>query len=86
MQTIQTLEIRQGLWIDEQWLKEAGLGPHVQVIMQSGEIRIQGIAEHEGAIRISARGWDTIRKLGNNAPTGTLSNASEHHDRYLYGK
>ena len=83
MQTIQTLEIRQGLWIDEQWLKEAGLGPHVQVIMQSGEIRIQQVAEHERSTRISSRGWDTFQKLGNNAPMGILDNASEHHDRYL---
>ena len=32
------------------------------------------------------KGWNVFRTLGNDAATGCLKNASEHHDRYLYGK
>ncbi len=86
IQTTHNLEIRQGIWIDAQWLKEAGLGHHVQIIMQAGEIRIQDVSEHDHSAHISTRGWDTFRKLGDDAPVGVLDNASEDHDRYLYGK
>ena len=86
MQTVHELEIRQGIWFDGEWLKEAGLGHHVQIIMQSGEIRIHGISEQENSGHVSTRGWDTFRQLGNEAPIGTLNNASENHDSYLYGK
>lgn len=35
------IHIQQGVWIDEQWLKKAGLGMHVQIKFLPGEIRIQ---------------------------------------------
>jgi hypothetical protein len=36
----QVLEIQQGIWVDEQWLRDAGLVPRLQVIVRPGEIRI----------------------------------------------
>ncbi len=32
------------------------------------------------------KGWDIFRQLGKYAGPGTLPNASENHDLYLYGK
>jgi len=32
------------------------------------------------------RGWEIFRQMGKNAESGTLSNASVDHDKYLYGK
>ncbi len=84
MHTTHTSEVRQGVWIDERWLKEAGLGHHIQIITRAGEIRIRDIAFQESSAPISQKGWDTFRQLGNNAPIGTLENASERHDFYLY--
>jgi hypothetical protein len=86
MQTTHVLETRQGVWIDEQWLKEAGLGSRVQVITRSGEIRIQDASETNSSVQRSSNGWNIFRKLGDDAPAGKLENASEDHDRYLYGK
>jgi hypothetical protein len=86
MQTTHVLEVRQGVWIDEQWLKEVGLGNIVQVIMDPGEIRIQNTSKPGEFAQPSEKGWDIFRKLGNDAPVGKLDNASEDHDRYLYGK
>ena len=33
------LEIQQGIWIDEQLLRRAGVGAQCQVVVQPGEIR-----------------------------------------------
>jgi hypothetical protein len=86
MQTTHVLEVRQGVWIDEQWLKEVGLGNRVQVIMSSGEIRIQDASQSEELTQPSEKGWAIFRTLGDDAPIGTLKNASEDHDQYLYRK
>jgi hypothetical protein len=32
------------------------------------------------------KGWDVFRQMGKHAEPGTLPNASENHDLYLYGK
>ena len=32
------------------------------------------------------RGWEIFRQMGKYAESGTLQNASEDHDKYLYGK
>jgi len=86
MPATQTLEVQQGIWIDEQWLKSAELGSHLQVTVQSGEIRI-AVAPAKIASPISSTmGWSTFRSLGKNAKAGKLKNASVEHDRYLYGK
>ncbi len=86
MSATQTLEVQQGIWIDEQWLQSAGLGSRLQVTVQAGEIRIAAApAKIEQPIS-SAMAWSVFRSLGKNAKAGKLKNASVEHDRYLYGK
>jgi len=86
MSTTQTLEVQQGIWIDEQWLQSAGLGSRLQVTVQSGEIRIAA-APAKSAQPISPEmGWSIFRSLGKNAKVGKLQNTAVEHDRYLYGK
>ena len=36
----QVLEVKQGIWLDEQLLRRAGTGAQWQVLVQPGEIRI----------------------------------------------
>ncbi len=86
MSEARVLEIQQGIWIEEEWLRNAGLGQHLQVIVKPGEIRISSLpAEAEGP-EPAADGWAIFRSLGQDAPSGRLSNAAVEHDRYLYGK
>lgn len=40
----QVLEVKQGIWIDEQLLRHAGIGRQWQVLVQPGEIRILPVA------------------------------------------
>jgi len=40
----QVLEVKQGIWIDEQLLRHAGIGRQWQVLVQPGEIRIIPVA------------------------------------------
>lgn len=30
----QLLDVQQGIWIDKQWLQQAGLGGHLQIVVQ----------------------------------------------------
>jgi len=86
MTATQTLEVQQGIWIDEQWLQSAGLGSRLQVIVQSGEIRIAAAPAKVAPPISSAMAWSIFRSLGKNAKAGKLQNAAVEHDRYLYGK
>ena len=85
MPETQTLEVQQGIWIDEQWLQSAGLGSRLQVTVQSGEIRIVAAPAKTEQPISSAMAWSVFRSLGKNAKVGKLKNASVEHDRYLYG-
>ncbi|MCX6031973.1 MAG: hypothetical protein NT169_22085 [Chloroflexi bacterium] len=81
----QELEVRQGVWIDKDWLKSAGLGGRLNVLVQPGEIRIlpaKGSPKQIG----TTLGWDVFRSLGDAAAPGQLPDAAVEHDRYLYGK
>lgn len=80
------INVRQGVWIDEQWLRKAGLGSRLQIEMKNGEIRIQTASEPTELDNPSEEGWNALRVLGNDALVGSLKNAAEDHDRYLYGK
>ena len=82
----QILEVRQGVWIDEQWIRNAGLGSHLRVVVQPGEIRILTATRETQPTEPSERGWDIFRGLGREAQPGRLPNAAVEHDRYLYGK
>jgi len=86
MEKKQILNVSQGVWIDEQWLHKAGLGPRLQVEMKPGEIRIHAASEINEEAKPSKKGWETFHTLGNNAVIGCLKNAAQNHDRYLYGK
>ncbi len=86
MAATQTLEVQQGIWIGEQWLKSAGLGARLQVTVQSGEIRIASAPAKITPSISSAMAWNIFRSLGKNAKAGKLPNAAVEHDRYLYGK
>jgi len=80
-----TLEIQQGIWIDERWIRDAGLGTHLQVVVRPGEIRILPLSA-ESERKVSPKGWEVFRSLGCDAQPGRLPNAAVEHDRYLYGK
>lgn len=86
MSATQTLEVQQGIWIDEQWLQSAGLGSRLQVTVQSGEIRISTAPAKVAPPSSSAMAWSIFRSLGKNAKAGKLPNAAMEHDRFLYGK
>jgi hypothetical protein len=81
----EVLEVQHGIWIDEQWIRDAGLGRRLRVIVQPGEIRIVPTLPETETPSLS-QGWDVFRSLGNDAQPGQLDNAAEDHDRYLYGK
>jgi hypothetical protein len=80
------LEVQQGIWIDEQWIRNAGLGAPLRVVVQPGEIRILGVPAEAEQEDLSEKGWDVFRALGRSAQPGRLPNAAAEHDRYLYGK
>jgi hypothetical protein len=77
----------QGIWIDKKWLQKAGLGDRLEIELEGNGILMRSAdkVENLGAVQ-SESGWDLFRKLGDDAATGCLENASENHDRYLYGK
>ena len=81
----EVLEVQQGIWIDEQWIRNAGLGTRLQVIVRPGEIRILPVRD-ESERQESSKGWEVFRYLGRDAQPGRLPNAAVEHDRYLYGK
>ena len=80
------IDVTKGVWIDQRWLQEAGLGHWLQIEMRKGEICIKPVIEKAEANKVSSKGWDVLKTLGDNAPIGSLQNASRHHDQYLYGK
>lgn len=86
MATTRSLEVQQGIWIDEESLRSAGLGSQLQITVQSGEIRIVAAPTKIESQTPSEKGWSIFRSLGRNAQSGKLQNASVQHDRYLYGK
>lgn len=82
----QIADVQQGIWIDEHWLRSAGLGARLQVVVQPGEIRLRAVSLEEEQRPRSDVGWEVFRLLGHDAPTGRLSNAAADHDQHLYGK
>ena len=80
------IDINKGVWIDQRWLQEAGLGPRLKIEMKEGEISIKPAIDIDEIKEISPKGWEVLKTLGDNAPVGSLKNASRHHDQYLYGK
>ncbi len=86
MQTKQILNVSQGVWIDKRWLQKAGLGSRLQVEMRTGEIRIQTASKTNEDVEPSEKGWYTFQTLGDNAVAGSMENAAQNHDCYLYGK
>jgi hypothetical protein len=80
------LKVREGVWIDEEWLRSAGLGRNLQINVQPGEIRISDLPTESTSDEPSPRGWEAFREMGRHAQPGKLQNASVDHDRYLYGK
>ena len=82
----QVLEVQQGIWIDEQWIRRAGLGGRLQVVVQPGEIRILAAVSEVGRSESMEQGWNVFRTLGRDAQSGQLPNAAVEHDRFLYRK
>ena len=79
------LEVKEGIWIEEQWIRDAGLGRRLRVSVKLGEIRIFP-AQPEDEQNGSTKGWTMFRTLGDDAQPGQLLNAAVDHDHYLYGK
>ena len=82
----QVLEVQQGIWIEERWLRNARLGGRLQVVVQPGEIRLLEAPTEVSPQEPSETGWKVFRSLGQDASPGRLPNAAAEHDRYLYGK
>jgi len=82
----QEIEVQQGIWIKAQWIRDAGLGTHLRVMVQPGEIRVLAMPPQVEEQEPSQEGWNVFRSLGCDAQPGRLSNAAIEHDRYLYGK
>ena len=82
----QVLEVQQGIWIDQRWIRNAELGTRVRVVVQPGEVRLLAVPTEGGPRELSEDGWDVFRSLGRDAQAGQLPNAAVEHDRYLYGK
>lgn len=80
------LEVQQGIWIDEQWLHDAGLMGRLQVELHPGEIRILPAPVAGDRQAPAEDGWEVFESLGDDAVPGKLPNASVEHDSYLYGK
>ncbi|MBI5649284.1 MAG: hypothetical protein HZC40_02375 [Chloroflexi bacterium] len=87
------VEIKQGIWIDEQILRSVGVGERCQVLVRPGEIRILPLAIEAESLRSDAlesdttrAAWQVFRALGQSAPSGKLPNTSTSHDLYLYGR
>ncbi len=81
----EVLKVQQGIWIGEQWIRNAGLGTRLQMVVRPGEIRILPVPG-EAEQQQSPKGWEVFRSLGRDAQPGQLPNAAVEHDRYLYGK
>jgi hypothetical protein len=86
VQEQQRLVVQQGVWIDAQWIREAGLGPQLRVLIGPGEIRILPATENVELPDKAAKGWDVFRRMGEDAPIGRLADAAAEHDKYLYEK
>jgi hypothetical protein len=43
------LEVQQGIWISDRWIRDAKLGPRLQVVVQPGEIRILPLSDEAEA-------------------------------------
>ncbi len=86
MSESKVVQVQQGIWIDEQWIQIAGLGTHLRIIVQPGEIRILSLSAKAEEKQTSEKGWDVFRSLGRDALPGRLPDAAAEHDRYLYGK
>jgi len=80
----ETIEVRKGIWIDQERLAEAGLGDEVTITVRPGEIRIVTPATQPGDQ--PKDGWEVFRSLGREAEPGELVDPSTNHDRYLYGR
>jgi hypothetical protein len=81
-----TLDIQHGIWIDSDWLKKAGLGSHIQLIVQPGEIRIRPVPSEPKPKEGEEKGWNVFLSLEADALPGKFPNASTNHDHYLYTK
>ncbi|WP_413174695.1 hypothetical protein [Anabaena azotica] len=85
MTQAQIIDLEQGLLITQNWLKEAGLGDRVQVVIQQGEIRISSVDKEEWT-ESQEDAWNVFLSLEQDAPSGQVADVSTNHDQYLYQK
>ena len=64
MTQTQEIELQQGLWIQQQWLIEAGLDDKVQIVIQEGEIRI--ISASQSSLTISTASSSPLSRIVGN--------------------
>lgn len=51
----EVLEVQQGIWINEHWIRDAQLGTRLQIVVRPGEIRILSMPGAQGAEENEAR-------------------------------
>lgn len=66
------------LSLPDQVQKELGLGPHSSVKIT--------ITVEDSRVLDEKKGWETFRRLGEDAAGSRLSDVSVKHDQYLYRK
>lgn len=71
-------KINNRLVLGKSIINEANIGEDVEVIIQEGAIFILP--------SVKLKGWELLKKLGEDAVEGILNNPSENHDQYLYGE
>ncbi len=83
----EVIEVQRGVWIGEQQLQEAGIGPRLEIVTRPGQILIRGVpTDATTSADGSERGWSLFLSLGREAKKGRLPKAASEHDRYLYGR
>ncbi|MFN7948482.1 MAG: hypothetical protein U0Z53_24230 [Blastocatellia bacterium] len=80
------IEVQQGIWINAEWLRQAGLGLRYRVVIEPGEIRIVDASFDSAQKQPTEAQRDFLRALGRDAQPGGLPNAAEDHDQYLYSR
>lgn len=75
MSRILKQKINNRLVLGKSIINEANIGEDVEVIIQEGAIFILP--------SVKLKGWELLKKLGEDAVEGILNNPSENHDQYL---
>lgn len=96
IQLQEALQVQEGIWIDQEWIRRAGLGDSVRITVESGEIRIvSDISPRPKALVDKPRTWELCGTLmvaepqvdyviSSHESGRQITNYAEHVDEVLY--